>query len=397
MRGFHVVQADKTRSLRSLALLATALTVAVALSGCSTIDNTLFGSAQPAPSQSAAAPPPSSQELTGSSAGGLTGPTSGSDSEATAPTPGTISPVQIAPVEDTGTAVGHTVMALRSDLSAMQNQIMSAAGKLSDLEASNAQFASTYFNDKAQITTHLQLGTTRGNPHLVQKWNAAQSALDSLTVNINALNNLGQQISDISSRAHYMLNTIHATYNVSGAVDEDHRQLDVLDDETNQTIVIIDRLLRQATSDIQRQTAYVATERGSLTTLAAAIQNGQLYGAGVGGVLAAGVSPSSNYVANSTPLVTIRFKHAHIAYKQILYSALQQALKERPEATFSVVAVSPTRGSAPAVQLAQTTAERHARQVLRAMTAMGIPSARLSLSSATDPRVHSTEVRIFVH
>lgn len=395
MRGFHVVQADKTRSLRSLALLASAMTIAVALSGCSTIDNALFGASAPPPSAAPSAPPPP-QGLPGTQSASLV-TTSGETSEATTSAPGTISPVQIAPVEDTGTTVGHTVMALRSDLSAMQDQIMSAAGKLSDLESSNAQFATTYFGDKAQITARLQLGTTRGNPHLVQKWNAAQSALDSLTGNINALNNLGQQISDISSHAHYLLNTIHATYNVSGAVDEDHRQLDVLDDETNQTIVIIDRLLTQATGDIQRQTAYVATERGSLTTLASAIQNGQLYGAGVGGVLAAGAPPAAGIAANTTPLVTIRFERAHVAYKQILYSALQQALKERPEATFSVVAISPTRGSAPAVQLAQTQAERHAREVLRAMTSMGIPSARLSLSSATDPNVHATEVRVFVH
>ena len=56
----------------------------------------------------------------------------------------------------------------------------------------------------------------------------------------------------------------------------------VLEDETNQTIVLIDRLLKAASEDTQRQTAYAANERANLTTLAGAIKNGELYGADLG-------------------------------------------------------------------------------------------------------------------
>ena len=81
--------------------------------------------------------------------------------------------------------------------------------------------------------------------------------------------------------AHFALDQIGATFNVSGAVDEDHRQLQLLEDETSQTIVMIDRLLKEVSDAIQRQTAYVANERANLTTLAAAIKNGDFYGGGV--------------------------------------------------------------------------------------------------------------------
>jgi hypothetical protein len=60
------------------------------------------------------------------------------------------------------------------------------------------------------------------------------------------------------------------------------------------------------------------------------------------------------------------------------------------------VAVSPTRGTTSAVQLAQTTAHRHAQDVLRSMTDMGVPAARLAVASQTDPTSTSTEVRVFV-
>lgn len=405
MRAFHVSQAaiERAGSFRAWAMTASAMALVLALSGCGTVDDALFGgddtqAAAPAPAATAEAPA-SSQGLPGTlpDNGAVAMSDTGAAAADSVPgTAGIITAVHIEAGSDTGTSVSHTVAALRNDLSGMQTKILAAAGRLNQLEGSNASFASTYFQGKAQMTTRLQVGTTRGNPELVQRWNAAQTALDSLTGNINAMSNLGTEIADISSRAHYIQNTVQATYNVSGAVDEDHRQLDVLDDEANQTIVIVDRLLKQVSGDIQRQTAYVANERSGLTTLASAIKTGELYGAGLGGAVAAGPAPVAGVPIGGTALVTIRFDHAKVEYKQILYAALDQALQARPQATFSVVAVSPTRGSAPAVQLAQSEAERHAQEVLRTMSDMGVPGTRMSVSSITDPNVKNSEVRVYV-
>ena len=147
---------------------------------------------------------------------------------------------------------------------------------MGDLRNQGAGAAGAYQDAKAHITTRLQVGTTRGNPELVAQWNAAQGQLDALSANVNALNALGTDVTNDSSTAHYALDQIGATFNVSGAVDEDHRQLQLLEDQTSQTIVMIDRLLKEVSDGIQRQTAYVATERSNLTTLAAAIKSGEL-------------------------------------------------------------------------------------------------------------------------
>jgi hypothetical protein len=61
-----------------------------------------------------------------------------------------------------------------------------------------------------------------------------------------------------------------------------------------------------------------------------------------------------------------------------------------------VVAVSPTRGTAASVQIAQTTARRHAQDVMRSMTDMGVPASRLAVASTTDPGTAVSEVRVFV-
>lgn len=310
-----------------------------------------------------------------------------------------ITPVSIEPGTNTGTGVSATIATLRSQMTTLEEHLAANASHLTELRNQGADAARSYQEAKANITTRLQVGTTRGNPELVSQWNVAQSALDALAANINSMNGLSATIATDSSTAHFALDQIQATYSVSGAVDEDHRQLRVLEDETNQTIVLIDRLLRSTSEDTQRQTAYAANERSNLTTLAAAIKNGELYGSDLGSpslASAGGSVPASMLAYAGTPLVVIRFDHPGVDYQQILYTALSQALQNKPNAGFSVVAVSPTRGTAVAVQLAQTSAKNHAQEVLRSMTDMGVPSTRLAVASATDPHATSSEVRVFV-
>ncbi|HEX4302602.1 MAG TPA: hypothetical protein VHZ78_07405 [Rhizomicrobium sp.] len=396
MRGIAAVG----RKSRLVSVLA--LTAGLGLAGCSDLDSALFtddssGSTGPAPTASADQFPPGGG-TPGTMPGAMSPASGGGPSTGSAPVV-TITPVPIEPGSNTGTAVSATIATLRGQIQSLEDHLAANAAHLTDLRNQGADAAGAYHESKARITTRLQVGTTRGNPELVTEWNSAQTSLDSLAGNINALNGLAASIASDSSAAHYALDQIQATYNVSGAVDEDHRQLAVLEDETNQTISLIDRLLKSSSEDTQRQTAYVANERANLTTLAAAIKNGELYGADLGTpalASAGGAIPASTLAYAGTPLVVIRFDRPGVDYQQILYAALSQALQARPQAGFSVVAVAPTRGTASAVQLAQTTAKNHAQEVLRSMTDMGVPASRLAVASATDPGATSSEVRVFV-
>ena len=316
---------------------------------------------------------------------------------APAPSGAIISPVQIDPGSNTGTGVSNTIANLRSQMVTISSHVAENAQQLATLRAQNMAASTAYYGAKARIAARLQAGTTRGNPELVAEWNSAQSSLDQISVNINAMNSLGSNIANDSSTAHFTLDQITATFNVSGAVDEDHRQLSVLEDETNQTIVLIDRLLRDVSDDVQRQTAFAGNERANLTTLASAIKNGELYSGALGGspMIASTASPVG-VAYNGSPLVVIRFDRPNVDYQQILYAALNQALQSRPTAAFSVVAVSPTRGTVASVQLAQTAAKRHAQDVMRSITEMGVPASRLAVASSTDPNATASEVRVFV-
>jgi hypothetical protein len=434
MRAFRAARAGSSSRLFG----ALALVASLGLVGCSDLDNAMFGSdadnadttsgepgtlpagdqqaatqpapqqaapqqqaaAQPTYSQPAYTPPPAAQSMPAQSDNSDAGTLPPAQPAYSAPMAsggtamGGVTPIMIEPGSNTGTAVSTTIAGFRSQVSVIENNISAAASRLAGLHGQTAENSNAYHEAKARITSRLQVGTTRGNPELVAEWNTAQASLDQLSVNINSLNALGTDIANDSSTAHYVLDQITATFNVSGAVDEDHRQLSVLEDETNQTIILIDRLLRNVSDDVQRQTAYTANERANLTTLASAIKAGELYGADMGAPMLAAPTMSANY--GGTPLVVIRFDHANVDYQQILYAALSQALQTRPGAGFSVVAVSPTRGSITAVQLAQTAAKRHAQEVMRSITDMGVPASRLAVASSTDPSATSSEVRVFV-
>lgn len=396
MRGILAAGTRHTSRLVSVVALFSAL----GLSACSDVDQALFGPETGGGTMAVASNSdlyPPGGPTSGSMAGTMPGSTVGGGGSAPVIQ---ITPVSIEPGSNTGTAVSATIATLRAQIQTLSDHVAANAAQLSTLRNAGADAASAYHESKARITTRLQVGTTRGNPELVTEWNAAQASLDSLAGNINSLNALSASIAADSSSAHYALDQIQATFNVSGAVDEDHRQLAVLQDETSQTIVLIDRLLKAASEDTQRQTAYVANERANLTTLAGAIKNGELYGADLGSLpiatAGAGGVPSSSLALSGTPLVVIRFDRPGVDYQQILYAALSQALQARPGAGFSVVAVAPTRGTAAAVQLAQTSAKNHAQEVIRSMTDMGVPASRLQVASATDPGATSSEVRVFV-
>jgi len=377
-----------THGLKRGLFLAFALTAGLGLAACSDVDSQFGGD---------------SGDMTASdapSAGGDAGapPTAAAPPVAMAPSSGgapvaTITPVTIEAGADTGTAVNKTIQSLRAQVAGLQQKLAANSGRLGELRNQGAGAAGAYQEAKAHITTRLQVGTTRGNPELVAEWNTAQGQLDALSANVNALSALGTDVTNDSSTAHYALEQIGATFNVSGAVDEDHRQLQLLEDQTSQTIVMIDRLLKEVSDGIQRQTAYVATERSNLTTLAASIKSGDFYGGGVIGAMGAG---GVQLATAGSPLVVVKFDHPDVDYQQILYAALNQALQNRPGANFQVVAVSPTRGTAASVQIAQSTARRHAQDVMRSMTDMGVPATRLNVASTTDPSATTSEVRVFV-
>ncbi|MDA0702013.1 MAG: hypothetical protein O3A96_02070 [Proteobacteria bacterium] len=312
-------------------------------------------------------------------------------------------PVRVAAGAPTGTYVGQKVEELRGQLVQLQTVIGSNSGTLQGQREHTASNAEAYHALVGNINSRLQIGTTPSNPILVNQWNQAQGQLDQINADVGVLNQLSNDIASNSAMAAYILETVRATYGLGGAVDEDHQQLAILEDEVNKTVVSIDRLLNELSEDIRRQSSYVGRERSNLTTLSVAVKNGEMFGSSLqnrafaGAPLAGGMAPAQlSSAATGRPLVVIRFDNPNVQYEEALYTAMSRALERRPTATFELVAVAPTKGSSGEIALSSANSKRQAEQVLRSLTNMGLPADRISLSATTSSSARSNEVHIYV-
>jgi hypothetical protein len=307
----------------------------------------------------------------------------------------------------TGTFVGRKVVELREELQRLQNAVITHNEQLQELRGKVVEDSQRYHGNVAAINTRLQVGTTPGNPILVQQFNAARADIERLAADIGDMNKLATAVAGDSTMASFLAESTRATFRVSGAVDEDHRQLSILQDEVDQTNVLVDRLLSELSQDIRRQTEYVATERGNLNLLASGIRSGEVYGAslmnqaifsaagGGGGAMPSAMSPSAD-IRSRRPLVVIRFDRPNVPYQQAVYNAVSQVLDRRPGATFDLVAVAPSRGGAARVALETNKARRNAEGVMRSLVDMGLPPSRVAMSATTSDNATTNEVHIYV-
>jgi hypothetical protein len=320
---------------------------------------------------------------------------------------GNFEPNGVTSFPDTGTAVGDRVQQLADELQQLQANIADQNQRLQDIRARGIEAAQTYFNRVSAINARLQVGTTPGNPILVQQWNEAEAALDRFNALLTEMNQLSNEVSAATGSAAFLVESVRATYGLSGAVDEDHRHLNILEDETSQTVVLIDRLATELSQDVSRTNSFLTTERANLQALQLAVANGELYGLALSNrVFVSSVpravdvrEPQAAAVGPATgqpPLVVIRFDRDNVNYEQPLYQAVAAALDRRPDSVFDLVAVSPEDADAGQAAVAANRARRNAERVLRTLIDMGLPPNRVTLSSATLPDVADPEVQLYV-
>lgn len=316
-----------------------------------------------------------------------------------------VSPVRGYASQNVETLVTRKVAELRRDLEALKRSTGSYADRLKSLQVKSDNAAAQYYEQIATINTELQAGSTPGNPVLVERWNIAQERLEGLSQNAAHLNGLATDLANEASKASFLQENVRAAYSLSGAVKEDHNKLRLVEDEVNQTIVTLNRLLTSTSDEINRRQSYLRTEKLNLQTLSLAVANGELYGQNLSNSLFkratqeaasfATAAPAQN-PANRRPLVIIRFDRSNVNYEQALYSAVGQALEKYPAAKFDLVAVSPSQGNPAEMALASTEARKNGEAVLRSLANMGLPLERVRLNAANSSAVRNSEVHLYM-
>ena len=315
-------------------------------------------------------------------------------------------PLPVTMAENTGTFVGQKVSQHRGELLSLQSIIAQRNEQLQVSRQRTKEDSQRYHGTIAAIKARLQIGTTPGNPILTSQWQTAQLELERLNADVSELNSLANSVASDSAMAAYLLEAARATYGLAGAIDEDHRQLTILEDETNRTVVLIDRLLNELSEDISRQTSYIGNERRNLNVIGLAIQNGEILGNSLfnrafanAAPVGAGIPTPAAAVGlppGQQPLVIIRFDRSNVQFQQPLYNAISEALERRPLATFDLVAIAATGGTAAEAALNISRVKQNADDVVRALADMGLPAERLRLSSTSSSDNAINEIRIYV-
>ena len=305
--------------------------------------------------------------------------------------------------QSTGTYVGKKVVELRGELQRLQGNIGQQNGQLQKLRGQLVANSRRYHGTIAAVNARLQVGTTPGNPILVQQFKSAQADLSRVAQDVTGMNELANSIGSSSTMSAFLSESAKSAFAISGAIDEDHRQLAILEDEVNRTDVLIDRLLTEVSGDVRRQTNYVTTEQSNLNLMSAGIKTGEIYGGSLlnvamassgGGMQVSAGAPRPT--ANRRPLVVIRFDRKDVPYQQALYNAVSRVLEKRPDAVFDLVAVAPSAGGQARVALNTNKARRQAETVLRSLIEMGLPPSRVAVAARTAATTRTNEVHLYI-
>ena len=306
-------------------------------------------------------------------------------------------PIAIVPLDaaqvgqPSGSPVGARVAQLQSDLARLQQagvrQVQRAIQLQADMDASVASY---------QIAVgSLKSGQPAGTAaNSVGQWQHAQAQLRTVSATLDQMSGLSNEVAKNVAFGAFLLQSIREAGAAPNAVEQDRRQLGLLESSADQTSVSLDRLLEGLRRQVLSQSHFLGVEGAKLAQIAppsagaitgvplppqqAAVPSGHVAG------------PAGAGLASGRPFVVIRFDNPGVEYEQQLYEAVSAALARSPEVGFDLVGVAPDGESN--AEAARESMERVRSSLLN----MGLPADRVSISQLTDPSVQGNEVRLYV-
>ena len=299
------------------------------------------------------------------------------------------------------TYVGQRIIEMKDEYNKLDEDISDSELGFEQLRASGIKSAENYHSIVAAIAARLQIGTTPGNPILLSQYEDAQTELAAVGAQGQNLVDVGNQIALLSTRVSYLLEQARSAKKLRGAVDQDHRNLSIFQDDLKRRSVDVVRVLEELNETVRRRDIFLAAERRRLTQLANAIAVGESFGLGLGTLKSLPVVDETNdsnkrseNSVSPSPIAVFRINQQE-NYQQSLFGAVSAALDKAPETRFTLVAVSSSAGNASEQAERAANARSNVSKVINSLISMGMPADRLSVSSLSVSSVENTEVRLY--
>ena len=310
--------------------------------------------------------------------------------------------------EASGTFVGQKIDPLKTDYTSVGDAFDVHRDSYEEVKTRVYGSATEFFGTVAAINTKLQLGTTPGNPVLVRQYDQAQGELDNIEEYLREINLLNQKVNADAGVVALLKSTINKVLRLAGAIDQDHRQLEVLEDDVEKLEIDIERLINEITEEISRQAGFAKIENQNLLVMAVAIRNGEAMGTGIlnrsflaAQALADAGPPDQQLEVpqvniSGLPLVVIRFDDPDINYEKTLFDAIGISVDKKADANFGLVAVAPIGKNEAETRINSSKVKKYAERVLRSLVSFGLPSKKVALTAKTSGDVVVPEVHIYV-
>jgi hypothetical protein len=300
------------------------------------------------------------------------------------------------------TYVGQRILEMQNEFNKLDNEISQKKVSFDTLKANGIKSAEIYHSLVGAIAARLQIGTTPGNPILLDQYESAQTELASVSAQGQNIVDVGNKIALLSTRVAYLLEQARSAKKLRGAVDQDHRDLSSFQDVLKRRSVDVMRSLEELNETIRRRDIFLAAERRRLTLLANAISVGESFGIGLGTIKSLPVkNEGNNYDQRSqsnvspNPIAIFKIKTESEKYHQDLFGAVSAALEKAPEAKFTLVAVSSSAGNASKQAERAASAKIDVGKLISSLISMGMPADRLSVNSLSVASIENTEVRLY--
>ena len=307
-------------------------------------------------------------------------------------------------VEPIFTYVGQRILEMQEEFNKLDADIKQGEDSFEELKFNGIKSAENYHSIVAAIAARLQIGTTPGNPILLNQYEQAQTELAEVGAQGQNLVDVGNQIALFSTRVSYLLEQARSAKKLRGAVDEDHRNLSSFQDTLKRRNVDVIRTLEDLNETVRRRDIFLAAERRRLTQLANAISVGESFGLGLGTL---GSLPainenekteqgrrSDNISISPNPIAVFRINEQD-NYEQNLFGAISATLDKAPKSRFTLVAVSSSAGNPSEQAERAVNARNDVSRLISSLISMGMPADRISVSSLSVADVEDTEVRLY--
>ena len=302
------------------------------------------------------------------------------------------------------TYVGQRILEMQEEFNKLDADIKQGEANFEGLKFNGIKSAENYHSIVAAIAARLQIGTTPGNPVLLNQYEQAQTELAEVGAQGQNLVDVGNQIALFSTRVSYLLEQARSAKKLRGAVDEDHRNLSSFQDALKRRSVDVLRILEDLNETVRRRDIFLAAERRRLTQLATAISVGESFGLGLG---ALGSLPAINDNENTelerrsdsipvspNPIAVFRINEQE-NYEQNLFGAISATLDKAPQSRFTLVAVSSSAGNPSEQAERAANARNDVSKLINSLVSMGMPVDRISVSSLSVANIENTEVRLY--